>query len=470
MTALLQPILQWIVKKALILLGIIALLVLVLWIKSEWGNVTVALDRLRETENRIESAETTLARKKQALDTAINRGAQVLNQLKSLERVAAKAEANFQRIDAETSWWEVEWLTDQGTKRKVAKESAERARALADRFKMKNTNEEVITLRDELKAAEAELASLKSERDDMTTSDLPVSQRIILWVRDVFPTAFGIFVLIVVTPWLLKTVIYFGIAPFVEKLPPVRIITREPEAAPEFIPSAVSREVDILPGQELLVLPDFLQGLSRDALKRTRWFLNWRLPVSSAISRMILLTAVSPAGNDSTKVTVSSTKDPLGELGILFIPENGTMVIQPRALAGVVKPVSGPIRISSEWRLASLHSWLTMQLRYLVFHGPCQLIIKGCRGVKAEPLAGAPSRLLDQSATLGFSAHLDYSNSRYETFMPYLQGKKDLFKDQFAGSNGVFLCEEMPDGGASSTKGGKGLEGFLEGILKIFGL
>ncbi len=143
--------------------------------------------------------------------------------------------------------------------------------------------------------------------------------------------------------------------------------------------------------------------------------------------------------------------------------------MQPRALAGVVKPISGPIRISSEWRIGNLHSWLTLQLRYLVFHGPCQLIVKGCRGVKVEALDGAASRLIDQSATLGFSAHLDYSNTRCETFIPYLRGQRDLFKDLFAGHKGVFLCEEMPNRG-DSARGGRVIERFLEGILKIFGL
>lgn len=470
MRLLLQPIIEWFVKKALILLGIIVVLVLVLWIKSEWGSVSAAFDRLREMEKRIENAEATVAEKKQALNAAIQRGAQALIELNSLEDLAVAAEANFQEVDSETAWWQLPVITDQGNKRKLAKEAAGQARALADKFKKEHTNAEEIALKDDLTKAEDDLAKLQTDHERMATTDAPPMQRVIVWIREVLPTALGLFLLIVVTPWIIKTVIYFGLAPLVEKLPPVRIIAREPEAAPEFTTSAVSREVEILPGQELLVLPDFLQGLSRDALKRTRWFLNWRLPVSSALSRMILLTSVSPAGQDATKVTVSSTKDPLGEVGILSIPEGGTMIMQPRALAGVVKPVSGPIRISSEWRLGSLHSWLTMQLRYLVFHGPCQLIVKGCRGVKAETLNGAPSRLLDQSATLGFSAHLDYSNSRYETFMPYLQGKKDLFKDQFAGTHGVFLCEEMPDGGESSAKGGKGIEGFLEGILKIFGL
>ena len=49
----------------------------------------------------------------------------------------------------------------------------------------------------------------------------------------------------------------------------------------------------------------------------------------------------------------------------------------------MLKPAGAPANITRHWRLASLHAWLTLQLRYLVFHGPCQLLLKGCRGVRS---------------------------------------------------------------------------------------
>lgn len=469
MCLLLQPILDWVIKKALIFLGITVLLVLGLWIKSEWSNLSDALERLNELNKSIESAEFAVAQKKSALDAAIQRGAVALKELKSLDDLAEKAEADFHKVASETSWWELPWVTEQGTRRLEAKKKAEAARALADQFKTANTDAEAIALKDELTEAEHDLAHLRFEKSGLNTSALTFSQRILLWGREALPAAICLFVLIVATPWLLKTVIYFGVAPLVEKLPPVRIIDREPESTPSFKPSAVSTEITIQPGEELLVHADFLQGLSQDAEKKTCLFLNWRLPVSSALSKMILLTSVTPAGKESTQVIISSTKDALGEVGILTLPEGSAMVMQPRALAGVVKPVSEPIRISSEWRIRSLHSWFTLQLRYLVFHGPCLLIVKGCRGVKVESLDGARSRLIDHSATIGFSAHLDYSNTRCETFIPYLRGQKDLFKDLFGGHKGVFLYEETPNSGDSARRG-LGIESLLEGILKIFGL
>jgi uncharacterized protein (AIM24 family) len=146
------------------------------------------------------------------------------------------------------------------------------------------------------------------------------------------------------------------------------------------------------------------------------------------------------------------------------------MVVQPRALAGVIKPIGPALRITRHWRLASLHAWLTLQLRYLVFHGPCTLVLKGCRGVRAErPQPGSP-RLIDQSATLGFSANLEYRNTRSETFVAYLRGKESLFNDLFAGGPGVFVYEEMPAGGRRGGLLGRGIEGALDAALKTFGI
>ena len=146
------------------------------------------------------------------------------------------------------------------------------------------------------------------------------------------------------------------------------------------------------------------------------------------------------------------------------------MVVQPRSLAGVVKPVGVPVAITRHWRLGSLHAWLTLQLRYLVFHGPCRLVLKGCRGVRAEqPEPGRP-RLINQSATLGFSANLDYRNTRCETFVSYLRGQEDLFNDLFGGGPGWFVYEEMPAAGRRTGFAGRGLEGVADAALKAFGI
>jgi len=55
----------------------------------------------------------------------------------------------------------------------------------------------------------------------------------------------------------------------------------------------------------------------------------------------------------------------------------------------------------------NLHSWLTFQLRYLVIHGPCDFVVKGCRGLRAGEVTPQNPRMQDQCATLGFTANLE---------------------------------------------------------------
>jgi hypothetical protein len=180
---------------------------------------------------------------------------------------------------------------------------------------------------------------------------------------------------------------------------------------------------------------------------------------------MYMLTRVSPAGSEP--VVISATKDPLSEVGIIDLAGGAAFVCQPRSLAGVIQDQRSPIAITRHWRLNSLQSWLTLQLRFLVFHGPAQLVMKGCRGIRIE--SAGTGRLINQAATLGFSANLDYANTRCETFMSYWSGKEDLFNDLFRGNSGVYVYEEVPD--LHRTTGIKRhLEGFIDAVLKIFGV
>ena len=146
----------------------------------------------------------------------------------------------------------------------------------------------------------------------------------------------------------------------------------------------------------------------------------------------------------------------------------GPFICQARSLIGVVQDSGQPIRITRHWRLGNLQSWLTLQLRYLVFHGPGKIIVKGCRGVNLD--TGDSGKIVSQSVTIGFGAHLSYSTSRCETFMAYLWGKRRLFNDRFSGENGVFAYEGMQDHKHVSGLTGRGLEGIFDVVLKVGGL
>jgi hypothetical protein len=103
-----------------------------------------------------------------------------------------------------------------------------------------------------------------------------------------------------------------------------------------------------------------------------------------------------------------------------------------------------------------------------VFHGECQLIIKGHHGVILEQ-AGA-ARLIQQNATLGFSTDVAYSNYRCETFVSYYLGKDSLFNDQFNGESGIYFYEQAPHDSRKAALVGKAVGGVWDAILKVFGI
>jgi hypothetical protein len=309
-------------------------------------------------------------------------------------------------------------------------------------------------------AIASELAAIERRADDNW----------LLWVRqpvvEMLPTALLILAIAIFGPALLKAFAYFIVAPLAATRAPMRLMPGELGKVSCPLPSAVSQRVAVAPGQELLVVPEAIQSTAHDAAKATQWLLSWAMPLSSLAAGMVALVRVRPARQDF--VLVSATGGALAEVAVIEIAEGAAMVLRPRALRGLVQPLNRPMRITRHWRLAYLSAWLTLQFRYLVFHGPCSLLVEGTRGVRLERAGGG--RGINQAATIGFSAGLSYSVRRSEAFGAYLLGRQELFNDSFADGDGYYLYEEMPREGARGSLWGRGLKGLGDAALKVFGV
>ncbi len=331
----------------------------------------------------------------------------------------------------------------------------------------------------EIQQSEVALQQLNqsiNQKDSVLSTS--IVQRLRLSLFSILPTALIILLGVMLTPIIFKMLMFFGLAPLVTKLPSVVILPDASGARP--IESPVSSNelqghvsshavtVTLLPDQELLIHPDYLQSYSRQSEKTTRWFLNERIPFSSLAAGLVTLVCVRSRSQQPEWVQVASTRQVHSEVVILDLPAGATLVCKPHCLVGVIKHQQEPVRITRHWRLHYLHSWLTFQFRYLVFHGACQLIIKGNCGVILEPV-GEP-RLIQQSATLGFSAGMSYANYRCETFISYYMEKDTLFNDQFSGKSGIYLYEQTPDKRQNKDVLTRVLGGVWDAVLKVFGI
>ena len=284
---------------------------------------------------------------------------------------------------------------------------------------------------------------------------------------DVLPTALAILAAAILAPVLIKAILYFLIAPLAARRQPLRLLPEDEGVVRDAgSGSAASQMVRLQPGHELLILPEAVQSVPEQSDKRTKWLLSWSMPLSSLASGMVALVRIRVQSADA--VVISATDNGFAEVALIEIADGSAMVLRPRALRGLLQPIGQPLSISRHWRLRHLSAWLTFQFRYLVFHGPCSLIVEGTRGVRLEP-AGS-GRGINRAATLGFSAGLAYSVSRGEAFGAYLLGKQELFNDSFRDGPGYYLYEEVPRLGTRGGLWGRGLRGLGDAALKLFGL
>lgn len=268
---------------------------------------------------------------------------------------------------------------------------------------------------------------------------------------------------IILAPFVIRTFFYWVLAPLASLQRPITLLAA---AGPIPLPSersSVSKSITLAQGEELLIRQGFLQTSSQQGAKATQWLLDSRYPITSLAAGLWFLTRI---GGGTT--TVSAVEDPFAEITRLVLPQGSACVLQPRAIAGVVQPVATPLRITSHWRLGTLNAWLTWQLRFLVFHGPADILLSGGRGVRVEPAEAG--RNIGQDQLIGFSAGLAYSTGRTETFLPYLFGRESLLKDRIATGTGILIAEEAPRAGKAKAGLRRGLEGAADAALKVFGI
>lgn len=294
-------------------------------------------------------------------------------------------------------------------------------------------------------------------------------------LRQALPLAGAILLLAIAGRAAIRAVFYFVLAPLATRgaaLPLDRARAGKQDgqgasgtpAVALLSPSAVSQTLHLAPDEELLLLPRYLQSAPVGAARRTRWLVRGRAWASLSAG-MTLLTCVRTRSADE-QVVLSASDDGLSEIALLRIPAGAALAIQPRALVGLVARQGGQIDVRWQWRLASLHAWLTLQLRFFVVRGPLTLAVQGKRGVRLQQARA--THAVRQNATLGFSTDVAYSTVRSEPFLPYLRGQAPLLHDRFGGA-GVYLYDETPGAGDRPGRVSRGLEGISDALLKLLG-
>ena len=234
------------------------------------------------------------------------------------------------------------------------------------------------------------------------------------------------------------------------------------------IVSAPSIRVAVGTHEELYVRHPYLQSLPTAADVSTILVFDLRMPISSLAAHLLNLTRIRALQEPVTVVVSPSGEHAMGELTIIEVPEGSTLVVKPRSLVGVIKPIHSGSRITREWKLKEWMAWLTLKLRFVVVHGPIKVVLKGHRGIRMEPVDGG--RAISRSAVIAFSANLEVQPVRAEPFWPYLNGSQGLFNDRYSGNAGQIIFEENVGLEGHQNVVSRNLGRIYDTVLTIFGV
>jgi hypothetical protein len=366
-------------------------------------------------------------------------------------------------------------------------------RMTADSAQVRENDTRIVAMRQMAEDARREAAALKEkltrtqwEKDGLEIALGRVEQqrlqveaeksKVVHYAREAWER-YGRHVLLVVAiyflgPPLWRIFAYTVIAPGLSRRPPVRLGSAA--ALPEVRTSRAALAMTLAPGETLWVKEKYLQASDEGLAKRTRWLLDWRMPLACVATGLVELIEMRHRGESGDQaVTFSSQDNPHLELALVTLPAGSGLILRPRFIAGVIAPAGGRLGLRRHWRIFTLQSWVTGQFRYFEFVGPCSLLLAGSRGVRAEILAAAagapePARRVNRDALIGFTPGLGYRPVRAETFWAYLRGRNPLFDDRFEGA-GVFLSQENTARDPSEKEPGLGAR-LWEAWLKCFGL
>jgi hypothetical protein len=247
-----------------------------------------------------------------------------------------------------------------------------------------------------------------------------------------------------------KLGLFYGIAPVIARRRPIRF-ARTMAGWPEVAESGVAIEAALWPGETLRAKKEFLQSADEGLTQKTRFLLDWRLPFTCVACGLVKLVEMRhPHAGGGLRMTFASADDPPTELALVEVPEGASFILRPSYLVGVIGRANEPLVIRRRWAWWRWPAWVTRQLRFFEFVGPCRLIVGGPRGVRVESLAArddqpAPVRRTNRGAAIGFTPNLDYRVARTEQFWNYYRDRTLLFDAQFAGA-GFFLRQEAARG------------------------
>jgi hypothetical protein len=362
---------------------------------------------------------------------------------------AARAAALIEELRSFDTWWEKlfgdrEQQRINASRIQALKKTEREARAAANNLRRDLTRDAIA-----VESCEREVQQIDSQLQLAEETDSRIVYYLnAAWLGSEWFVLAGL-CLYFFGPTVRKLVFFYYVAPRIARARAL-LLTSGQTAVPWLGENRTIVETSLWPGETARVRRRYLLAVDDAVARHPRWLLSRRLPLTSLLSGFVRdLNLHNARAGREYRLAFAHHRNLANEMAVVQVPEGGSLVVRPSFLAGVILPPGRKLGMRRRWQLFRWQSWLTGQLRYLEFTGPCRLVVAGRPGLRAERLATAeeglrPTCRTIQDKTIAFTPNLEYRLIRTARFWNYYRWNHPLFDAYFVGAGFVLTQAQVP--------------------------
>lgn len=266
---------------------------------------------------------------------------------------------------------------------------------------------------------------------------------------------------IVFAPGLWKAFWFYIVAPIASKARPIRLAEAQ-QGIIEVGEAVRVQEIELQRGSTVCTRGNWVSAYPSSGVKKgTRLLWDWSSPLISYGSGMRELTEWQVLEKESQVLKLSSGSDPNLKIFKLRINSQTGLAVRP----GSIVAIAGNLKITTRWRLGSMHSWISGRLRYVILSGQGVLYLSGYGDLKSEQ---AQQRRSDH-LLIAHDPATPFKTVRTEDFWQFLRGNADLYDLEFCDQGLVIYQAAVPRTSGTKVPAHERIQSWLDLLLKPLG-
>ena len=250
-----------------------------------------------------------------------------------------------------------------------------------------------------------------------------------------FSYSIYIFILLLLFPLLRSLIMYYLVAPMIEKVTPIKA-TKKKENTENISIETQKAILNVrLKNNECLYLRGDWIGERVSVKVKTRFMWKWTAPLVTFAADLFELKECSSNKKDEESEIIITAPQPDLYIGEICLTDDRAIVIRPRYLIGV----SDGIKIETFWNF-KIHNILAGRIRQIILKGKGRIFIYGYQGLQ-DRTAIQKDHKIESNRMIGYDAHAAYSLCRTETWWHYFRQEAELFDVKI--KDGVFITQTV---------------------------